>query len=236
MIIAMWSGPRNLSTAMMRSFGSRADCTVFDEPFFAPFLKHSGKDHPGRKETLEQCETDPLRVAELCAQHGRRGQYAFQKHMPHHMLDRFPMDWSKGAKHFFLIRDPVRVIASYAKGRAAFDLDDLGYAPQRRFWDLLGRPPIIHSETILEHPEKALESLCKAIDIPFDPAMLSWETGAHIEDGPWAPWWYKSVWASTGFGKPSSVIPEISPDHLDLLEACRSDYKTMADHAISIDG
>jgi len=188
MIIAMWSGPRNLSTAMMRSFGSRADCSVFDEPFFAPFLQHSGKNHPGRQETLALCETDPLRVAELCAQLGQAGHYSFQKQS------------------------------------------------QRRFWDLLGRPPIIHSETILENPKKALKVLCKAIDILFDPAMLSWEAGQHVEDGPWAPWWYKSVWASTGFARPSEINPDISPDHFDLLEACRDDYKIMADHALKIDG
>ncbi len=236
MIIAMWSGPRNLSTAMMRSFGSRADCSVFDEPFFAPFLQHSGKNHPGRQETLALCETDPLRVAELCAQLGQAGHYSFQKHMPHHMLDGFPLEWCEGAKHFFLIREPSRVIASYAKGRDHFDLDDLGFASQRRFWDLLGRPPIIHSETILENPKKALKVLCKAIDILFDPAMLSWEAGQHVEDGPWAPWWYKSVWASTGFARPSEINPDISPDHFDLLEACRDDYKIMADHALKIDG
>jgi len=118
-IIAMWSGPRNLSTAMMRSFGARSDCAVIDEPFFAPFLAISGKAHPGRDETLTAHETDPDKVAALCRT-PHETEYVFQKHMPHHMLDGFPMGWANGAKHFFLIRHPRRVIASYAKGRAKY--------------------------------------------------------------------------------------------------------------------
>ena len=120
-VIAMWSGPRNLSTAMMRSFGSRGDCTVWDEPFFAPFLKAAGIDHPGRAETLKAHETDPYVVGQRCAAAPPSGHtYYFQKHMPHHMLPEFPLGWAKTAKHFFLIREPARVIASYIKGRAEF--------------------------------------------------------------------------------------------------------------------
>jgi len=112
---------------MMRSFGSRADCAVIDEPFFAPFLEVTGVDHPGRKETLEIHETDPLKVAKLCAAPAKAGEaYIFQKHMPHHMQPGFPMDWAKDAKHFFLLREPARVIASYAKGRASSNLMTLG--------------------------------------------------------------------------------------------------------------
>jgi len=233
MIIAMWSGPRNLSTAMMRSFGARADCAVMDEPFFAPFLKQSGKSHPGRDETLAQNEADPHKVAAQCLAPTAQ-PYSFQKHMPHHMLDGFPLEWTKGAKHFFLIRHPQRVIASYAKSRAAFDGDDLGFAPQRSLWEYLGRPPVIHSETILENPEKALRALCAAIDITFDADMLSWEVGQRPEDGPWAPWWYENVWRSTGFGPPPKVMPEIKVEYVPLLKACLPDYQVLADEALTI--
>ena len=229
----MWSGPRNLSTAMMRSFGARADCTVLDEPFFAPFLVVTGKAHPGRKETLEAHETNPEKVAQNCMAPTDHA-YAFQKHMPHHMLPGFPKAWMKTAKHFFLLRHPRRVIASYAKGRADFSLDDLGFAAQSELWEELGRPPVIHSETILRGPEAALRNLCAAIDIPFEPAMLSWPAGPKAEDGAWAPWWYESVWASTGFGPPPpEMLPKLHPAHLPLLEACLPHYETLAAHSLA---
>ncbi|MEP3889947.1 MAG: HAD family hydrolase [Hellea sp.] len=230
-IIAMWSGPRNLSTAMMRSFGARADCSVIDEPYFAPFLKVSGKAHPGRDETLARHEYDPQEVAELCSAPTETA-YCFQKHMPHHMLEGFPMDWAyskheTAAKHFFLIREPARVIASYIKGRDAFDLDDLGFAPQRRLWEQLGRPPVIDSLDILRWPKTMLSQLCHAIDIPFDTAMLSWEKGARDEDGAWAPYWYKSVESSTGFAPPPETQPVVPPQYRDMLAACEEDYAAM---------
>ena len=233
MIIAMWSGPRNLSTAMMRSFGARADCTVWDEPFFAPFLKATGKAHPGREEILAAHETDPVKVARLCAGPISR-PFHFQKHMPHHMVEVFPLAWTAGAAHFFLLRHPQRVIASYAKSRAAFDLDDLGFAAQHRLWTQLGCPPVIHSESILRSPESALRALCRAINIPFDPAMLSWRAGPRKEDGAWAPWWYESVWRSTGFGPPPGDLPPISPKYKTLLEDCLPVYEALAAEAIKV--
>ncbi len=233
MIIAMWSGPRNLSTAMMRSFGARADCAVMDEPFFAPYLKVSGKDHPGREATLAEHETNPEAVAALCAASVPQ-RYFFQKHMPHHMLSEFPMRWANEAKSFFLIRHPQRVIASYAKGRAVFDLDDLGFSPQRHLWETLGRPAIIHSETILRHPEAALRGLCTALDIPFDAAMLSWAAGPRDEDGAWAPWWYTNVQASTGFGPPPEKMPDIAPTYTAMLEACLADYDVMSRESLKV--
>ena len=232
-IIAMWSGPRNLSTAMMRSFGARADCTVWDEPFFAPFLKATGKAHPGREETLAAHETDPEEVARLCTA-PTSTPFHFQKHMPHHMLGDFPMDWTAEAVHFFLLRHPQRVIASYAKSRAAFDVDDLGFAAQYHLWKHLGRPPVIHSEAILNHPETALRALCRAIHISFDPAMLSWPSGPRPEDGAWAPWWYESVWRSTGFSAPPGDLPPISSKYKTLLGACVPAYEALAAQAIKV--
>lgn len=222
-----------MSTAMMRSFGARADCSVMDEPFFAPFLKVTGKAHPGREETLAAHETDPKKVAKLCLNQTSH-PISFQKHMPHHMLPDFPKAWMKAAKHFFLLRHPQRVIASYAKGRAAFDLEDLGFAPQRRLWEALDHPPVIHSETILQNPEAALRALCTAIDIPFDSAMLSWEAGPRKADGAWAPWWYDSVHRSTGFGPPPKSIPKIMADYQPRLKACLPDYEALAARAIKV--
>jgi len=225
-IIAMWSGPRNLSTAMMRSFGVREDCSVIDEPFFAPFLAVSGKAHPGREKTLARHECNPQKVAQMCGAKTDTA-YSFQKHMPHHMLQGFPMDWAKGAKHFFLIRDPARVIASYVKGREEFDIEDLGFAPQRKLWEELGRPPVIDSMDILRWPRTMLSQLCHAINIPFDNAMLSWEKGSRATDGAWAPYWYESVENSTGFGEPPETFPETPPQYQDMLKVCEEDYYAM---------
>ena len=229
--ICMWSGPRNLSTAMMRSFGSRADCAVWDEPFFAPYLHFTGKPHPGREETLAAHETDPLRVAAACA--APAGQlYFFQKHMPHHMLAGFPMEWAARGRDFFLIRPPARGLASYAKGRAEFDLEDLGYTAQSRLYEQLSKlqglpPPIVDCDDILRAPEPLLRALCGALEMPFDPAMLGWAAGPRETDGAWAPHWYASVEASTGFSGPPKTLPEISPRRRALYEACWPAYEAL---------
>jgi hypothetical protein len=225
---------------MMRSFGARPDCGVIDEPFFAPFLNVSGKAHPGRAETLEAHETDPDRVAKICAGAAPNNEtYFFQKHMPHHMLSGFPMDWAKRARHFFLIREPARVIASYAKGRAKFEIEDLGFSAQRRLYDQLttitGKPPpIIDSTDILRRPEPMLRALCAALDMPFDTAMLSWESGPRPEDGAWAPYWYASVETSTGFSAPPSAMPDVPNIYTHILAACEADYAFLRDARIQI--
>lgn len=229
--ICMWSGPRNLSTAMMRSFGARGDCSVWDEPFFAPFLKVTGKPHPGREETLAAHETDPHRVAEACLA-PVEPPYFFQKHMPHHMLAEFPLEWAAHGRHFFLIRHPARVIASYAKGRAEFDVEDLGFTAQARLYeqlsDMQAAPlPIVDCDDILRAPESVLRRLCGALDMPFDGAMLSWPAGRRATDGAWAPYWYASVEASTGFSAPPKALPEIGPSHRALYDACWPAYHAL---------
>ena len=229
-VIAMWSGPRNLSTAMMRSFGARADTAVWDEPFFAPYLKVTGKAHPGREETLQVHETDASVVATACAGPVPNNKlYYFQKHMPHHMLPDFPLDWAKDAKHFFLIREPARVINSYAKERAAFDLDDLGYGAQRQLWDKLSdmtgtAPPIVSCQDILQNPQGVLSKLCQALDIAWDTSMLSWAAGRRDTDGAWAPYWYGSVETSTAFSPPPTEKPVLDTQYHAILAAAQSDY------------
>ncbi|MEL6687075.1 MAG: HAD family hydrolase [Pseudomonadota bacterium] len=230
--LCLWSGPRNISTAMMRSFGARSDTVCWDEPFFAAFLKQTGLDHPGREETLEQSETDAEEVATRILA-PVTVDYHFQKHMAHHMLDGMPMDWVAHARHVLLLRHPAKVIASYQKGRAHFTADDLGFGALRRLVEQLrnlrGRTPfIINSDDILLDPESALTAICEqGFGIPFDKAMLSWEAGPRPEDGPWAPYWYENVIASTGFGSPSQAIPEVSPAYQDTFETCLEDYKAL---------
>ena len=229
----MWSGPRNLSTAMMRSFGARADCAVMDEPFFAPYLVATGKAHPGREETLARHETDPHKAAQMCLATSST-PYSFQKHMPQHMVEGFPMVWAKDAKHFFLIREPVRVIASYARGRAEFVVEDLGFLSQRRLWEDLGRPPVIDSSDILRAPDVMLERLCGAIGIAWDPAMLSWEAGLRPEDGAWGPYWYHSVHSSTGFGDPPQSLPILDKAYQPYLEAVQPEFDVLYENRLKL--
>ena len=155
------------------------------------------------------------------------------------MQPSFPMDWARDAKHFFLLREPARVIASYAKGRAKFELDDLGFAPQRRLFETLTEmtgtpPPVIDSVDILKAPKPMLQALCDAIDIPFDPAMLTWQPGSRPEDGAWAPYWYHSVENSTGFGNPPTSDPVVPPQYADMLTACEVDFAVLKERRLTL--
>ena len=231
-VICMWSGPRNLSTAMMRSFENRADTHVWDEPFFAPWLAATGTDHPGRAETLAAHETNPKIVARQCQDAPPPGcKFYFQKHMPHHMADGFPLDWTQNCKHFFLIRRPDAVIASYAKSRPDFKPDDIGFWPQIRLFDYLSQAghdlPIVDCDDILADPKGLLSKLCSALDLPFDEAMLSWPSGPRNTDGAWAPWWYDSVEKSTGFAPPRRQLPVVPAPYKSLLTEVKPAYERL---------
>ena len=230
--ICMWSGPRNLSTAMMRSFENRADTAVWDEPFYAPSLAASGRDHPGRQAILKHHETDPDKVARACLETPPGGEpFYFQKHMPRHMEDGFPMDWTKNCQHFFLLRSPDAVIASYAKTWANLTIEDIGFLQQVDLYDRFiaqgHTVPIIDSDDILANPEAMLTALCEALGMPFDPAMLAWPSGPRETDGVWAPYWYKSVEASTGFTGPRTEAPVVPSHCLDMSEKCRPAYERL---------
>jgi hypothetical protein len=229
MRIAMWSGPRNLSTAMMYSFGNRADFAVMDEPFYAAYLAATGVDHPMRAQILAAQDNDPAKVAALCAQLGTPHMY--MKHMPHHMLDGFPMEWAKGCANIHLIRHPARVIASYAAKREAPSFADIGFGQQTTLYDQIGGL-VIDSADIRADPEGMLRKLCKAIDLPFDPAMLSWPAGARPEDGVWASHWYGAVHKSTGFAGAEGQLPKLSGDERQLLEDALPHYNTLYDQRI----
>jgi hypothetical protein len=228
--ICMWSGPRNLSTAMMRSFENRADCAVFDEPFFAPYLVATGNTNPMREETIAAHETDPNVVAAICAGPAPTGEAVFfQKHMPHHVVEGFDRSWMKKCKHFILLRDPAAVIASYARGRSEFTLHDIGIMDQLDLYDEISdwanKPPlIVESNDILSDPERYLSAICAYADIPFDNAMLKWPAGPRDSDGVWAPHWYHSVANSTEFG-PSNTEKTVVPDtYNDMLAQCQPAY------------
>jgi hypothetical protein len=206
--IAMWSGPRNISTAMMRAFENRSDTAVVDEPFYGAYLARSGADHPLRAQVLAACETDPARVAATLAGPPPDGASIFyQKHMTHHMLPTIERSWMDACRHAFLIREPERVLASYAARRPEVVFEDLGFEEQGALFDevsaRIGRaPPVLDAEDVLADPRRVLDALCSALDIDFTEAMLTWPPGPRASDGVWAPAWYGAVTASTGFARP----------------------------------
>jgi hypothetical protein len=230
MRIAMWSGPRNLSTAMMYSFGARADFDIMDEPFYAPYLKATGSNHPMRDEILAAHETDPDAVARACLA-PREKPHLYMKHMPHQMIDAFPLEWAASCVNVHLIRHPARVIASYSAKWEDLTLDHIGYVQQTSLYERLGGL-VIDSHDIRENPEKALCRLCSAIGLEFDPAMLHWRAGPRAEDGVWAAHWYGAVHRSTGFAGPDGPLPELTGHQAELLEAALPHYEKMRAQAL----
>ena len=224
MRIAMWSGPRNLSTAMMYSFGARKDFTVMDEPFYAAFLVGSGADHPMRDEVIATHESDVAKVVTACRSQGT--PHLYMKHMPHHMLPGFAMGWAEDCVNMHLIRHPARVIASYAAKRQAPTMEDIGFARQVEVYDQLGGL-VIDSTDIRADPEGMLRALCAAVDLRFDPAMLNWPAGARVEDGVWARHWYGTVHKSTGFAGAEGRLPEVDASLQPLLEAAMPYYEQL---------
>jgi hypothetical protein len=235
----MWSGPRNLSTAMMRSFGNRGDVAeVWDEPFYAAYLAMTGKDHPMRAEVLAAQAQHWRVVAEACAAAPvPDGQIVYQKQMTHHMLPAIERDWILGLTNVFLIRAPERVVASYAAKREAVTLEDIGFLQQAELFDLVadrtGRaPPVVDAEAVRGDPEGTLRRLCEAVGIAFDPAMLAWPAGPRVSDGVWAPHWYGSVLASTGFAPPDPEPPALSGEMAGIAEAARPAYERLLRFAV----
>ena len=225
MKIAMWSGPRNLSTAMMYAFGNRADFTAMDEPFYAPYLAKTGLNHPMAEAILKAHETNPNAVALACAENGDR-PHKYMKHMPHHMLDGFPLDWASDCINIHLLRHPARVIASYAAKRDNPTLLDIAYPQQVELFDRIGGI-VIDSHDIRQDPENALKSLCEQIDMPFDSAMLTWPAGPRSFDGIWATYWYGAVHQSTGFAGAEGPLPKLEGAAADLLGAALPYYEKL---------
>jgi Sulfotransferase domain len=229
--IAMWSGPRNLSTALMYSFGNRADFTVVDEPFYAHYLRETGLAHPMREEVLASQPQDAEAVVQSLTK--PKKQHFYQKHMCQHMLPSVPRGWMLTVQNVFLIRHPARVIASFGAKYEGFGLADIGFSQQLELFEMLraeGKNPIvIDSADIRNAPEHMLTKLCTVLGLPFDTAMLHWPKGGHASDGAWAPHWYNAVHASTGFAGPEGPLPDMeTPEQQQLLAKALPVYKALS--------
>lgn len=234
--IAMWSGPRNISTAMMRSFGARPDTVVCDEPFLGAYLKASGERQPMADEIVATMDCDFRSVLGHVSGEADRPIW-YQKHMPHHMVGAVSIADMPDHRHAFLIRTPERVAASYAAKNRLERPEVLGYGTMRRYFEMeaerTGRPPaVVDSDDVLADPAGTLAALCAALAIPFTEDMLSWERGPHPEDGIWGAHWYASVNASTTFAPPPKTMPELSAEHRAVAEACRADYEALYRHRL----
>lgn len=238
MKIAMWSGPRNLSTAMMYAFAARGDCAVVDEPFYAAYLAATGLAHPMQQEVIASQSTDPLQVAADCIGPIPQGQSLFyQKHMTLHMIPGFPRDFMRDLTNVFLIRHPARVVASYAKKREGPTLADIGFQQQADLFDQiadqLGHAPlVIDSADIRANPTRALSGLCAALGISFTEKMLHWPAGPKPYDGIWAPHWYNAVHRSTGFEDPEAALPDLAKHYADLVDQALPYYEKLTAHKL----
>jgi hypothetical protein len=236
----MWSGPRNISTAMMYAFGNRADCFAWDEPFYAFSLVHHGNDHPMRDAIIAANDSDWDRLVARCLAPPPAGKSVFyQKHMTHHMLEGYDRRWILELTNTFLIRAPERVLASYAQKWADVDLRAIGFVEQAEIFEMAAgkagkAPPVIDADDVLENPRAMLEALCRACGIAFDEAMLTWPPGPKPFDGVWAPHWYNAVWQSTGLAAtPRRPLPELPSELMKIADAARPFYQRLAQHRLS---
>jgi hypothetical protein len=228
--IAMWSGPRNISTALMRSFGSRADTAVCDEPLYAFYLARRPVAHPMRDEIVARGETDWRRVAAFLSGPVPGGKAVFyQKHMAHHLLPEVERGWLAGLAHAFLIRDPREMLLSLAKVTPEASALDTGLPQQLELFRAVaartGRtPPVVDARDVLEDPAGTLRALCTALELEYTPAMLAWEPGLRPTDGIWAEHWYGEVAKSTGFERWRPRAGELTGRLAGVLEECRAPY------------
>ena len=236
--IAMWSGPRNISTALLRSWGNRPDTVVRDEPLYAHYLAVTGVEHPGAAEVIEHHETDWKKVvAGLTGPVPEDKTVFYQKHMAHHLLSEIGRDWLEPLTHCFLIRDPNDMLASLVKHLPEPTLADTGLPQQLELFawaqDRTGKiPAVIDAQDVLTEPERLLRLLCDAVGVAFDDCMLKWDPGPRPTDGIWAKHWYAAVERSTGF-KPYAAKGEPLPDRLGKLhEHCVGYYRRMHHHRL----
>lgn len=236
--INMWSGPRNVSTAVMYSFAQRDDTKVVDEPFYAHYLLQSGVEHPGRSKVLESQPKDPAVVMQNLQSIRQKNDVLFLKNMAHHMIemDSVLSELVNEFQHVFLIRDPKEMLPSLDKSLPNPTLRDTAYKRQLELFEMVQSenisPSIIDSRELLKGPKQVLTALCEQLNIPFAEDMLSWEAGPIPEDGVWAEFWYQNVHQSTGF-KPYEPKESPFPEHLkSLYERCKPIYDKLFAHAI----
>ena len=241
MRVAMWSGPRNISTAMMRAWENRPDTEVVDEPFYACYLKATHLEHPLLNQVLESQSSDwKTVVAQLSEERFKpETKIQYQKQMSHHMVEGFDAQWFSSLNNIFLIRHPEKVLASYAKKRQDVTANDLGYETLYRLYDQVSSAAdgalIIDSDDVLNHPEKILTAVCKHLDIPFYSQMLCWPVGSRDTDGVWAKHWYNNVKKSTGFQIQKDREIRLSSEQQKIVNQCLPFFQRLYERRLSLE-
>ena len=232
----MWSGPRNISTALMRAFENREDTKVFDEPLYAYYLKKTNLDHPMKEEILNTYPSDENEIINLITKKDNNYKIFFQKHMTHHILDETKLDWINKGKNFFLIRDPAKVIVSYLRKNTLKTIQDVGYKKLYEIFKLFSseKPIVINSDYLLENPEKYLKILCQKLNLDFDQNMLNWPKGYRDTDGIWSKVWYQDVISSTTFNTKNSKEYIVPKTYENIYKECLDIYEEINKYAIKV--
>jgi hypothetical protein len=234
----MWSGPRNLSTAMMYAFSSRGDCAVVDEPFYAAYLDRTALDHPLRREILASQPSDPDEViGRLLGSIPGENPHYYQKHMCQHMLPGIDRSWLTQVRNVFLIRHPARVVASFSAKYEKPQPDDLGFRQQAELFEQVqssgGAPIVLDSADIRDDPRRMLRLLCETLGLDWRESMLHWPKGGHPDDGVWASHWYGAVHRSTGFAGAEGEIPALDKEYAALSETLMPYYDALYGHRLA---
>tara|TARA_B110000438_G_scaffold296012_1_gene340019 strand:- start:1575 stop:2285 length:711 start_codon:yes stop_codon:yes gene_type:complete len=232
----MWSGPRNLSTALMRSFENRKDTKVWDEPLYAYYLNETKKDHPLKEKIIKTYETNIDRLIEIISLNNNSKKIFYQKHMTHHVLDNTPLNWMNNGINCFLIRNPKDVLLSYIKKNNLENSNDIGFPMQLKLFNLVkkfqSKPIVINANDLSVNPKKILTLLCREINIPYNDDMLSWPKGNRESDGLWGKIWYKNVKSSTCFNKFKRYNLNIPSKYKPIYENCLKIYNEINSYNI----
>jgi len=231
--IAMWSGPRNVSTAMMRAWGNRPDTFVCDEPLYSHYLRVTRLPHPVADEIIARHESDWRKVVAWLTEATPEAKPIFyQKQMTHHLLPEIDREWLTKVTNCFLIRDPREVITSYTAKNNDPLLEDVGFVQQAEIFDFVRTrtgtaPAVLDAKDIQENPRRMLGLLCDSLGVEFTENMLSWPPGLRATDGVWAKHWYKEVESSTSF-RPYSPKADQVPERLaDVYAKCLDYYERL---------
>ena len=232
----MWSGPRNISTALMRSFENRTDTKVYDEPFYSYYLKNTNLDHPMKDEIINTYPYDENEVINLITKNDDRYKIFYQKHMTHHILDKTNLEWINKGLNCFLIRDPAKVIVSYTKKNSLRSIKDVGFEKLYQIFKLLSlkEPIVINSDYLLKDPEKYLKILCRKLNLDFDEKMLNWPKGFRDTDGIWSKVWYQDVISTTTFNRNVNKEYNVPKDFENIYKECQEIYEEINKYSIQV--
>ena len=232
----VWSGPRNISTALMRSFENRKDTKVYDEPFYAYYLKKTNLNHPMKDEIIDHYHTNQDEVINLITKEDNKYKIFYQKHMTHHILEETRLDWIDKGINCFLIPDPAKVIVSYLKKNTLKSIQDVGFKKLYEIFKLLNskEPIVINSDYLLASPEKYLKILCQKLNLDFDQNMLNWPKGYRDTDGIWSKVWYQDVISSTTFNTKNSKEYIVPKTYENIYKECLDIYEEINKYAIQV--